>query len=151
MSDLIERLESAAEGNRELGDEVLLAAGWRKTPVGHFYGPIHHWSSPDGRHNYSEDRRPNPTQSLDAAMTLVSDGWWFVGLVSHVQQTKEFQVVRVGNWQARLIPTDRHNPPGIIIGEHKSLPVLALCVAALRAVEKVTPQTYANRRAIDMD
>lgn len=70
---LIDRLREAKGADRELGREVLLACGWRKTCVGHFHGPLYYWSSPDGRTSFNDDkfRDHDPTASVDAALSLV--------------------------------------------------------------------------------
>lgn len=62
MSDdsLMSRLRDAAEGSRELSDEVLLALGWKRAPS---------WRSPDGK--VFPHAIPNPTVSLDDAVALV--------------------------------------------------------------------------------
>ena len=73
MNDLIAALESASGPDRGLGDRVLLACGWRKTSVGSFYGPMYVWVSPNGD-RYDEERRPDPTASMDAVQTLIDDG-----------------------------------------------------------------------------
>lgn len=74
LSGLIARVEKASGPDRELGFEILLSCGWRRTCVGFFCGPIYHWSSPDGSLSYSEDGMPCPTRSIDAALTLLPEG-----------------------------------------------------------------------------
>lgn len=73
MSELLalaERCEKAAGPDRELGFEILLACGWRKTCVGNFYGPLYYWNDGAGC-SYPEDRLSCPTKSVDAALSLV--------------------------------------------------------------------------------
>lgn len=87
MTDLLAlaaRVEQLTGRDIALGHEILLACGWRKTCVGNFYGPLYHWSSPDGSKSYPEDRLPCPTESLDAAMTLVPEGCDFYFEVEQV-------------------------------------------------------------------
>ncbi len=71
MTDLIEKLRRASESSRELGDEVLLACGWKG------YDPqrgggilVSHWTDPDGN-GWPTDSRPNPTEDMNAALKLV--------------------------------------------------------------------------------
>lgn len=77
MTDLLslaERVERATGPDQELGREVLLACGWRKSGRGYFLGPLFGWSSPDGKTYFDDDdfRRHDPTASIDAAMMLGS-------------------------------------------------------------------------------
>ena len=114
MDDLIRKLANAECGSRELGDEVLLAVGWKHTSVGYFHGPIYRWSAGDGKPSCAEEDRPNPTTSLDAALTLVPEGWsWLSG-------SEESWV-----W-----------PSGGMSKGHRvwaKTPAIALCIAALKA------------------
>lgn len=73
MTDLLDKLQHATEGSRELGDAVLLGCGWRKTLIGHFYGPMYQWSSADGKQSYGEDKRPDPTRNLQAVVSLAME------------------------------------------------------------------------------
>jgi len=81
LIELAERVERAEGADRELGREVLLACGWRKTHRPWFLGPIFHWSSPDGAVGFDDDHfyRHDPTNSINTAMALVPDeegvGW----------------------------------------------------------------------------
>lgn len=87
-ANLLSRLQGLTAPDREVGREVLLAFGWRKTCVGHFYGPLYHWSPPGGGTGFRDDDfyRHDPTASLDAAVALcerVLPGWyWRVGRTS---------------------------------------------------------------------
>lgn len=88
MDDLIERLESAPEGSRELDAEIELDrrkfiagaaafVGWAANPdlgKGKVLGWI--W---DGEHVNSQDEAPHYTTSVDAALTLVPEGWAIEG------------------------------------------------------------------------
>lgn len=75
MTDLIAALEAAEVGSRELSDRTLLSAGWKKSIIGHFYGPMYAWTSPRGDSFTNEHHFPSPTESLDAAMLLALPGW----------------------------------------------------------------------------
>lgn len=70
MADLIAELEQAEAGSRELDKAVMLQTGF----VWETFGG-EHWAR--GAYPYGEDRPPNftPTTSLDAALTLVPEGW----------------------------------------------------------------------------
>ena len=74
-TDIIARLEKAEGPDRVLGEDVLLACGWRKVPTGYFYGQMHWWAPPppnDGRGFDADNfRQHNPLASLDAAIGLV--------------------------------------------------------------------------------
>ena len=74
---LIERLQEASEGSRELSDECLLAVGWRFTAGGPKF-----WFDPnDNSIGYSA--RPSPSENLqDALDWMVPEGWEFTLNVS---------------------------------------------------------------------
>ena len=79
LTDLIGRLESAAEGSRRLSDDCLLATGWtfkqyearrRKVP--------YDWVTPDGKGIVEYGHQPDVTRDLaDAIEWLVPDGMEF--------------------------------------------------------------------------
>lgn len=120
MRDLIERLERATGPDRELGHKVLLACGWRRTCVGHFYGPLWHWSSPDGKRSWSEESLPCPTASLDAVLKLMPDGWiWDVS----------------SSGCAWIMRDDDSFCDSQIVISGIGNPIIALCIAALKARE----------------
>jgi len=86
VSDLLERLEKATEGSRGLSDAVLFAAGWRinygaeqlkglspEDLADAYDGGC--WYPPGEKFNWIHGHlRPDPTRSLDAAMTLLEPG-----------------------------------------------------------------------------
>lgn len=123
IDTLIRDLEGATEGSRDLSDKALLGCGWIYTPNG--YGPGKPcwgggglWTDPAGVGTAASDPRPSPTESLDAALTLVPEGeWWAVD----------------GNCDD---PIDCSAAVGRVGGEEKGrsvTPALALCIAALKA------------------
>lgn len=122
LTALAERVEAASGPSRELGHEILLACGWRRTSVGHFYGPLYQWSSPDGRRSFPEENLPNPTASIDAALTLVPDAW-----------PKRLSEIRFGMWRVEMWQGDKSfkSPPDI--DQVAASWPLALCAAVLRA------------------
>lgn len=74
-ASLIQMLEAAEIGSRELGERVLLHFGWTRSTVGQFYGPLLRlWSSPPGgeRQSFDDDdfHRYNPVVSIDGAVAL---------------------------------------------------------------------------------
>lgn len=80
LIELASRVEEATGPDRELGEEVLRAFGWRTSTAGFFLGPIIRWSPPgpyDPRRSFDEEdfNRHNPLASLDIAMQLVPEGW----------------------------------------------------------------------------
>lgn len=69
LSLLVERLE-AGESSRELADEVLLVCGWTVLDRLDVYT---YWQAPDG---VIYNRYTNPLESVDAALTLVPEGFY---------------------------------------------------------------------------
>ncbi len=125
LSALIDRLEAAEVGSRELGRDVLLALGWHREQIGNFYGPLYQWSSPDRSSHLirgDEDTLPNPVLSLDAALALAER------LYPHHAKTTTGN--DASGFVAFLIPRG-----GRPIGAQKTFasPALAMCIAILRA------------------
>lgn len=120
MKELIERLEQARGPNPELGRDVLLACGWRKTNTGYFLGQLFHWSSPDRKTTFDDDDfyRHDPTASIDAALTLVPEGW-----------RADLYEYDDDQWHAGL------RIPGLEVGteDRARTLALALCIASLKA------------------
>jgi len=67
MTSLIERLEAAQAGSRDLSDEVLRT-------LGHDIDKYGWWKPPDSNH-YSSEARPCPTTNLQHAVDLVPEGY----------------------------------------------------------------------------
>jgi len=107
MTDLIARLEAAAEGSRELDVEI------QRHRTGH---PDDHWYELNGKWARNECP-PRYTTSLDAALTLVPEGWF-------VRKLAEYE----DGWTCTLIKGARNEN-----GASAATPALALCIAALRA------------------
>lgn len=127
-SDLIERLSQATQGSWELSDKVLLACGWTRRRVidpgaSADYGEdveAWYWDDPDG--NPMATDRPSPTESIDAALTLVPEGWaWIVESCQPYESEPVECSAAVWNCRAQ---------PPVHDG---ATPALALCIAALRA------------------
>ena len=112
---LIERLESAPEGSRELDGEIALLLGWKKTIDG-FYNS--RWKDPAGQ--LQGNIPPAFTTSIDAALTLVPEGWrWDIGPWD--------DQIRAEIWNHTEDETKEQ------YCGFASTPALALCIAALKA------------------
>lgn len=157
LRSLIEQLESASEGTKPLGEAVLLACGWTKTQVGYWLGPRYYWTSPDGKHSFDDDyfHRHNPTTSLDAAITLVPEGWaWKVGtccvsddawVVPDVNSPIHGERLRkqFGDFPAGSVWDE-----GIDIDQRPSgTPAIALCRAVLEAREAINASEGPREKA----
>lgn len=124
-AELVKRLEAATGPDQELGREVLLACGWAKTCVGHFYGPLYTWHGPNGEYFKDDDfTRHDPTRSLDTALTLVAFPW-----TRSVDATAPMLGIEV-----RLYGKNETT----IIADHVSEPI-ATCMAALKASAEEKP------------
>lgn len=130
-SDLIARLEKVTGPDRALGDDVLLACGWGMDEVGE--GPDRKilWCGPV--EEYLDGDQPDPTSSIDAAMTLVPEGWaWFVQRIGDLPQHPEYS----SYGDVRLwIPAQRTKGLAVESVDVRSAPTpaIALCIAALKA------------------
>ena len=122
MTDLIRDLEDATEGSRELSDRVLLACGWANivTATGDVLWrlpPSEEWKFPP----------PNPSQSLDDALALVPEGWWYSLRSPNdiVPYDKfEFSIQPPSQTAAFAVEADGSTAP------------LAVCLAVLKAQEQ---------------
>lgn len=112
LRDLIERVEAASEGSRELDDEIAFAvsAMGQKVPCGHTFNRITGHKSGIAARHY--------TTSIDAAMTLLPEGWW------HGYMTSE------GGFDAHCF---EQVVDSAIFRATAATPALALCCASLRA------------------
>jgi hypothetical protein len=125
MKDLIAKLEAATEGSRELDLEILTRVmGYRDI---HGDGTMFDRGN-DGYWSLHGDEKnpplPSPTTSLDAALTLVPEGW--VAHLSFYSDHADCELVK---------PTGRFLISGdteVWANNAKTGP-LALCIAALRA------------------
>ena len=74
-ADLIARLEALEGPDREVANEVLRACGWKQeTHYDRVIGPEPVWLGPAGQ-VFAEGNQPNPLTCLDAAKTLIPEGW----------------------------------------------------------------------------
>lgn len=123
MKELIEKLESAEHGSRELDAEVALATGYVSEREGNcFYGNPDHSVLVLERDYYDNGGHapelPRFTSSIDGALSLVP-------------QTKYMRLERYSDgWYAFV--SSRSDSVSGWRGEQKPA-ALALCIAALRA------------------
>lgn len=124
MNDLIAKLEAASEGNRELDLDIAIILGdfvvknddeyenalFDKHGMG--YGT-------EGQWKHFEDQLPHYTTSLDAALTLVPEGW-------------EWQIFSDDQASVFKRPDSGGGYSEIYDGENPVFPALALAIAALK-------------------
>jgi len=103
MKDLIKKLEAATEGSREFDAKVAEVIGF--------------FDGQRASYSLNIDLIPYYTTSIDAALTLVPEGWSRPWIKRHNGH----------HWSVEL-----HQPSTERQGRHKELP-LALCIAALKA------------------
>ncbi len=116
---LAERCEREEPGC-ELNDAIAFAVGWRLNET-------IWWNPPDGDWSLEV---PRYTTSLDAAVTLVPEGWIWQG-------GERYEDEKVGGW-ARVFPRGAMNR-GTGNRDAKTS-ALALCAAALRACVAMTKE-----------
>ena len=119
IDTLIRDLEAATKGSRELDAEVMRVAGFIFQDFGG-----KHWAK--GAYPYGEARPPNfsPTTSLDAALTLVPEGWSIAGIWESVHRKDR-------PWWG--INLRRDDPYKVLTAQGSPIPSLAVCIAALKA------------------
>ena len=126
LKSLIAELERAKEGGRELGVAVSLAAGWKH--IDGPFGPVLHLEKCSGREKDCYCVWRNPTLSLEAAQTLVPEGWCGGGRL----------LVGLPPYGMVLLATDglKVRLPGPkLVSSSGATPALALCSVALKALE----------------
>jgi hypothetical protein len=115
MTSLIARLQLATGPSRELGDEVLIACGWTKFR----WNSAPRWRRHDGVSIHAVTR-PNPTASIDAALTLIPEGFaWSVQFSNSMLA------------DAWLYPPDYDGD--IEFKGHAATTAIALCIAILKS------------------
>lgn len=120
VTDLIARLESAAEGSRELDRDVAEAVGWERKALA--MDSDDYWRTGDMSWTREDHEHPPQfTTSLDAALTLVPEGSeWEISTLYAIARSAVGLNDGAGPWH----------------GEHTGcLPALALCAAALGAIQ----------------
>lgn len=131
VTDLIERLEKATGPDRELDGDIAAALklhpkGWRRGVKE--ASATASWWSKDDRDRYDA---PPVTKSIDAALTLVLEGWsWNVTGGDLSAEGKPYACIAskdvIGGPEPWLEERDVKEATA-------STPAIALCIAALRA------------------
>lgn len=126
---LISRLEEATEGSRELDAEIGIAAGLAERRRHSFDGEEHIYELRDSG-STNEVYWPDAfTTSIDAAVALVErllgdEYWWII-------ERGRTRSATIGRW----------NPSGEWYATRCATPALALCLAALKAMEATPTST----------
>ena len=126
VTELLARRGAATEPDRELDATIALAAGWTR------HHGQYEWMKPNGF--FSTVGCPAYTASIDAALTLVPEGWrmaalcqrdpWFCRL-----ETDDFESVtwgKGGDWITEVTSGNEATA-------NAPTPALAIVIAALRA------------------
>lgn len=127
MSELLElaaRCEAAPGQNRLLDFVIATATGWECNETSF---SMVAWRAPNevSFQRATENWPPEFTKSIDAALTLLPPGWFFGGFE---QNKPSVRVWTEGNI-AYYSPDLKYNRP--------ASPALALCAAALRALDSL--------------
>ena len=112
---LSERVEQATGDDYSLRMEIAAALGWTKKPV----GSVIAWYAPE-EPGIMKAGPPKWLTSLDAAMTLVPEGW---GVMLHVSE----------NGLHSNVCLARSHPTNLAAYGDTATPAIALCAAALKA------------------
>ena len=126
LMTLASKVETLAGACRETDALVALAKGWQETPNGGWFTPpgltvLHH-----------KTELPRYTASIDAAMTLVPEGWRIVRL-------SETEVQGIPPFDVLLSLRDGGFGRGKVGAGFGNTPALALTAAALRAIAAQVP------------
>lgn len=126
FAKLLARLEDATGPDRELADDVLLACGWSFRIVHDtITGTERVWAKPGGTtYGYS---RPDPLASLDAAISLVPEGY-----VININQACGPGRT---DWSADVKKRTEYMTDPFHRGR-SDFPAIALCIASLKARAK---------------
>lgn len=118
------RVEAATGADRELDEAIAEALGWSRIPNPTFAGGlVGRWAKPDGSWT-GHNGPPQYTASIDAAMSLVPEGWRWTIFHEGVVSLKP-DVAFCGH--------PKHRQNGIEKRADAATPALALTAAALRA------------------
>ncbi len=113
---ILDRLQALTGPDREVDALIYIRIGAKPPAEGAFY-----WTSPSGTIEHYAASIPHFTGSIDAAMTLVPEGYDFI--LSGIE----------GDYSAEVGPESSvvaHTAQDIIGG-----PAIALCIAAIKAEE----------------
>ena len=123
LQSLISALKAATEGTRGLDYHIHEAIGWQDNDE---CG----WSKPATGERTADTGWPHYTTSLDAALTLVPEGWGWAA----AELDKGEPSAVVTNFLPQLKPgTLDANPDRIDFRSKAATHALALCIAALKA------------------
>lgn len=153
-STLLHRIEQATEGSRELDalievaaaakDFGALAEGYRLELEAHPDGISVNVNAMDGKHSSRQKRYapPHYTTSLDAALTLIPEGWRVLNLSEWDAEPLRL----LGPWMCQVRPREHRANIFEGFGEgpncmHAPTAALALCRAALKARATVSGKT----------
>lgn len=115
IRELVERLERAGERSQELDVAIAKVAGQP-------YGPLSEVMD-DGKEIWHHaECAAHYTTSLDAALTLVPEGWAYI-----------LYGEAYGDEPCAELYKPQHPPKGIQHRKRAATPALALCIAALKA------------------
>ncbi len=132
--ELIKALEKADGPDRELDAAIARAAGFGYVAQEWHYEKLqwYAWWAPERRGRWEVLK--NYTASIDAALTLVPEGW-----AMRIKQTTKYDQSswtgdgRLPDWVVSLTPDEnRHDEFFDYVGGQASTLALALCIAALR-------------------
>ena len=126
IDTLLQELEGAEEGSRDLGYAVSLATGWKH--VESAFGPVLHLEKCSGQAKDCNCVWRNPTLSVEAALTLVPEGWLPSSGLGRNNQETHGKTDLYGWAELDNDPYDGTS----ILGYGKT-PALALCIAAIKA------------------
>ena len=130
MTELIDRLEAAEEGSRELDAEIFCAIGGTVKEVTEVGGHKHkRWIDADGVRWQSDATLFS--LSLDAALTLMPEGWDGHGFI-HWPGRKDGVII---NNAACTLHHNFSSGGGPRVTSYAATRALAVCAAALRARE----------------
>lgn len=128
-NDILQAIETATEGSDKLNYTILIAVGWRR--IVRADGPDkptwavtgRDWKTPNGW--CAHDLLPDVTRSIDAALSLVPEGW----RLHDLRQYDE-------GWWCKLVERRRndHATESFVKGENAG--ARAITAAALRIILK---------------
>lgn len=130
MRDLIARLEAAQGPDRELDGEIAVAVQggeivWKQANYTMEMYPSHRYASTNHYGGFANEHVPLFTASIDAALTLVPDGWSW-SLYDVIGKPESVRMWR--------------HPMDVLTSA--ATPALALCIAALKARSNASRGPY---------
>ena len=121
---LIEKLEAATSGSRELSGLAMLEIGWTRSSDG-----LNAWISPKGEQYHVLFLGLDLTESMDAALTLHNaDKWAFT--LHHTDKIHHPTKHPTKHW---IVYLDGKFGDDLMIASDAPTPALAICIAELKA------------------